>query len=53
MGPLVESLLELRRRARDARDWATSDWVRDRLAAADVEVRDTPDGAEWHLGPDG
>jgi hypothetical protein len=23
--------------------------VRDRLAAAGVEVRDTPDGAEWGL----
>ena len=49
VGPLVESLLELRGRARATRDFATSDWVRDRLAAAAVEVRDTPDGAEWHL----
>jgi hypothetical protein len=49
VGPLVESLLELRRQARETRDFATSDWVRDRLAAAAVEVRDTPDGAEWHL----
>jgi hypothetical protein len=49
VGPLVESLLELRRRAREARDFGTSDWVRDQLAAAAVEVRDTPDGVEWHL----
>jgi hypothetical protein len=49
VGPLVESLLELRRRARGARDFGTSDWIRDRLAAAAVEVRDTPDGAEWHV----
>jgi cyanophycinase-like exopeptidase len=49
VGPFVESLLELRRRSREARDFATSDWVRDRLSAGDVEVRDTPDGAEWHL----
>jgi hypothetical protein len=49
VGPLVESLLELRRRARATRDFATSDWVRDQLTAAAVEVRDTPDGAEWHL----
>ena len=37
------------RRARDGRDFATSDEVRDRLAAAGVEVRDTPDGATWEL----
>jgi cyanophycinase-like exopeptidase len=49
VGPLVEGLLEMRQRARESRDWATADWVRDRLVAADVEVRDTADGAEWHL----
>ncbi len=31
------------------KDFATSDAVRDRLAAAGVEVRDTPEGAEWDL----
>jgi hypothetical protein len=49
VAPLVEPLLELRRRARDGKDFATSDWVRDRLADAGVEVRDAPDGVEWHL----
>lgn len=47
--PYVEALLELRRRAREARDYPTSDWVRDRLVAAGVEVRDTPDGVAWDL----
>lgn len=47
--PYVDVVLELRRRARDGRDFATSDWIRDRLAAAGVEVRDTPDGATWVL----
>jgi len=49
VAPLVEPLLELRRRARDGKDFATSDWVRDRLVDAGVEVRDTSDGVEWHL----
>jgi hypothetical protein len=49
VGPYVERLLELRGRARVARDFATSDWVRDGLAAAGVEVRDTPDGVHWDL----
>jgi cyanophycinase-like exopeptidase len=49
LGPFVGALLELRTDARTGRDWATSDRIRDRLAAAGVEVRDTPDGAEWDL----
>ena len=47
--PFVEALLEVRRAARDAHDFATSDLVRARLMAAGVEVRDTRDGTEWHL----
>jgi hypothetical protein len=49
--PFVEGLLDLRARAREARDWSSADLVRDRLKAAGVEVRDTPDGADWHLAP--
>ena len=52
VGPFVECLLELRHRARTAHDYAGSDWIRDRLAAAGVEVRDTPDGAAWQLRDD-
>jgi len=32
-----------------AKDYATSDVVRDRLVAAGVEVKDTPDGVTWSL----
>jgi len=37
-------LLERRAAAREAHDYATSDALRDELAAMGVEVRDTPDG---------
>ena len=37
------------RAARDAKDFATSDLVRDRLVDAGVEVRDTADGTSWSL----
>jgi hypothetical protein len=47
--PLVEALLAVRARARVERDFATSDEVRERLATAGVEVRDTPEGPSWHL----
>lgn len=40
------SLLAERASARAARDFATSDLLRDRLAALGVEVRDTPNGQE-------
>jgi cyanophycinase-like exopeptidase len=47
--PFVGALLDLRARARAGRDFATSDWVRDRLVEAGIEVRDTPDGVTWSL----
>jgi hypothetical protein len=47
--PFVTALLELRARARAGRDWETADLVRDRLAAAGVEVRDGADGSTWVL----
>ena len=46
---LVKAELERRAQARAAKDWTTADEVRDRLAAAGVEVTDTPDGAQWAL----
>ncbi|WP_298446070.1 cysteine--tRNA ligase [Gordonia sp. (in: high G+C Gram-positive bacteria)] len=46
---LVGAELERRAAARAAKDWAVADEVRDRLAAAGVEVTDTPDGAQWVL----
>lgn len=49
VGGYVELLLELRAGARAAKDFATSDRVRDALAALGVEVRDSPDGATWVL----
>ena len=49
VGPFVEALLEARRQARAESRWADADTVRDRLVAAGVEVRDTPEGTSWDL----
>ncbi len=46
----VDMLLELRAKAKAAKDWATSDAIRDRLAELGFEVKDTKDGATWRLG---
>lgn len=45
----ISSELELRAKARAEKDWPTADGVRDRLAAAGIEVTDTPDGPRWSL----
>ena len=42
-------LLELRAKAKAAKDWDTSDQIRDRLAALGFEVKDTKEGATWKL----
>jgi cyanophycinase-like exopeptidase len=44
-GPLVETLLELRRDARAAGDYRTADAIRARLLALGIEVADAPDGS--------
>ena len=45
----VDLLLEMRAKAKAAKDWATSDLIRDRMAAIGFTVKDTKDGAEWKL----
>lgn len=45
----VDLLLEVRSQAKAAKDWATSDLIRDRLAEAGFNVKDTKNGAEWSL----
>jgi len=42
-------LLESRRAARERRDWAESDRLRDELQELGVEVADTRDGTTWHV----
>jgi cysteinyl-tRNA synthetase len=49
IAPLVEALIERRAAARAAKDFATSDALRDTLAEAGVEVRDGAGGAEWSV----
>ncbi|WP_235933537.1 cysteine--tRNA ligase [Corynebacterium qintianiae] len=46
---LVAAELERRTTARAEKDWASADEVRDRLAAAGIDVTDTADGPQWAL----
>ncbi|MBQ5409450.1 MAG: cysteine--tRNA ligase [Muribaculaceae bacterium] len=45
----VDLLLEMRRNAKAAKDWATSDLIRDRLNEAGFDVKDTKDGFKWKV----
>ncbi|MEZ0579672.1 cysteine--tRNA ligase [Nocardioides sp. MH1] len=44
---LVAGLLEERAAAREAKDWARADAIRDQIKQAGIEVEDTPDGPKW------
>jgi cysteinyl-tRNA synthetase len=44
---LMQLILELRKNARSAKDFATADKIRDELTRAGVVVKDTKDGAVW------
>ena len=46
---LVAGLLEQRTAAREAKDFATADAIRDQIKAAGIEIEDTPDGPKWSL----
>ena len=48
-GKVVDMVLDLRSKAKAAKDWATSDQIRDALAEAGFEVKDTKDGVVWRL----
>ena len=48
-GKVVDMVLDLRAKAKADKDWATSDKIRDALAAAGFEVKDTKDGVTWKL----
>ena len=48
-GHVVDMVLDLRAKAKADKDWATSDRIRDELASAGFEVKDTKDGATWKL----
>ena len=47
VSPEAAALIEDRRGAREARDWARSDELRDRLRDLGIEVRDGPEGTTW------
>jgi cysteinyl-tRNA synthetase len=46
---LMQLVLELRQNAKNAKDFATSDKIRDELSKIGINVKDTKEGATWSL----
>lgn len=49
IGGLMKLILDIRKTARENKDWAMSDKIRDELKEVGVEIKDTKDGVEWRL----
>lgn len=45
----IEKVIELRKTARDNKDWAKSDEIRDKLLARKIQLKDTKEGTTWTL----
>lgn len=46
---LVQTMITQRAQARENKDWATADRIRDAIAAAGIALEDGPDGTHWSL----
>ena len=45
--PQIDQMLAEREAARQSKDWATADRIRDELVAMKIEIVDTPEGPRW------
>lgn len=48
-GKAIDILLDIRQKAKENKDWATSDLIRNQLTEAGFDIKDGKDGAEWKL----
>jgi len=44
---MMNVILALRAKAREQKDWATSDLIRDQLAKINIEIKDGKEGSSW------
>ncbi|MCB0822264.1 MAG: cysteine--tRNA ligase [Bacteroidales bacterium] len=44
---LMGTILQIRQKARENKDWPTSDLIRDQLGNLNITVKDTKEGPEW------
>ena len=48
-GSLIEMILAMRQQAKESKDFATSDRLRDQLTQLGIKIKDRKDGADWEL----
>ena len=46
---LMKVLIELRKKAREEKNWAVSDQIRDQLKAVSIKLEDTAKGTDWYF----
>ncbi|MBK7130272.1 MAG: cysteine--tRNA ligase [Crocinitomicaceae bacterium] len=46
---VMQIILEIRKNAREQKDWATSDLLRDRLSAIGIQIKDGKEGASYSV----
>jgi cysteinyl-tRNA synthetase len=46
---LMHMLIDMRQEAREARDWARADAIREQLAELGISLEDGPEGSRWRL----
>ena len=44
---LMKTILEIRQEAKNKKDYATADMIRDELAKMNIQIKDTKEGARW------
>lgn len=47
----IEKLISARNKARDDKNWARADEIRDELLAKKIEIKDSANGTTWHVKP--
>ena len=45
----MNSIIAIRQKAKENKDYGTSDMIRDELKKLNITIKDTKDGAEWSL----
>ncbi len=46
---VMQIIIELRKNARDNKDWGTSDLIRDKVAEAGITIKDSREGTSWSV----
>ncbi len=49
LGKVLDMVMSIRNEAKQKKDWATSDKIRNELKTAGVNIKDTKDGYEWSI----